>query len=92
MTGVTTMGKTFTLPGPVREAPVDAEPLEPDMIEVPADELARLRAVEAAARAYRDEYLRQFAAVEDGTFTWHAEEYNTRNQVRHVLFEALDGA
>jgi hypothetical protein len=57
-----------------------------------AEEAARLEAIEAAARAYRDEYLRQFAAVEDGTFTWHAEEYNTRNQVRHVLFEALDGA
>jgi hypothetical protein len=66
-------------------------PREP-MARVPEAELARLRAIEAAARAYRDEFLRQFAAVEDGTFTWHAEEYNARNQVRHALFEALDGA
>lgn len=88
------MGKTFTLPGPVREAPVADEALEPDTIEmtldevwemmarppellarVSADELARLRAIEAAARAVVE-------ATQPGHF----------NEALLALADALDAA
>lgn len=42
------MGETFTLPGPVREAPVPDEAPGPDMITVLASEWERWCGIEAA--------------------------------------------
>jgi hypothetical protein len=48
---VTTMGETFTLPGPVREAPVGDDEAGADVAEIGLRDLARYEAIERAARA-----------------------------------------
>jgi hypothetical protein len=47
---VTTMGETFTRPGPVREAPVGDDEAGADVAEIGLRDLARYEGIERAAR------------------------------------------